>query len=99
MILCGFLLQGPTLLTLLMFPILVTMYVRLARREEREVLAEFGEVYARYAAGTPAFFPRLGRAARHAWAEEGDSMQQTQIGLANILSRRLLTRRYPKRDT
>jgi protein-S-isoprenylcysteine O-methyltransferase Ste14 len=65
-ILFGFVLQWPTLLTLLMFPILVTMYVRLARREEREVLAEFGEVYARYAAATPAFFPRLGRAARHA---------------------------------
>ena len=65
-ILFGFLLQWPTLLTLLMFPILVTMYVRLARREEREILAEFGEVYARYAAATPAFFPRLGRAVRHA---------------------------------
>ena len=48
-------------LTLLMFPILVTMYVRLARREEREVLAEFGETYAHYAVTTPAFFPRLGR--------------------------------------
>jgi len=66
LILFGFLVQWPTLLTLLMFPILVTMYVRLARREEREVLAEFGEVYARYAAVTPAFFLRLGRVARHA---------------------------------
>ena len=65
-IMLGFLLQWPTLVTLIMFPILVTMYVRLARREEREVLAECGEVYARYAAVTPAFFPRLGRAARHA---------------------------------
>jgi protein-S-isoprenylcysteine O-methyltransferase Ste14 len=61
LIMLGFLLQWPTLLTLLMFPILVTMYVRLARREEREVLAEFGGVYARYAAATPAFFPRLRR--------------------------------------
>jgi protein-S-isoprenylcysteine O-methyltransferase Ste14 len=58
-ILLGFLLQWPTLLTLLMFPILVTMYVRLAHREEREVLAEFGAAYARYAETTPAFFPRL----------------------------------------
>jgi len=38
--------------------------VRLARREEREVLAEFSEAYARYAATTPAFFPRLGRRPR-----------------------------------
>ena len=41
----GFLLQWPTLLTLLMFPILVVTYVRLARREEREVRAEFGAAY------------------------------------------------------
>lgn len=60
-IMIGFLVQWPTLLTLIMFPILVTMYVRLARREEREVQAEFGEVYARYARKTPAFFPHLGR--------------------------------------
>ena len=53
-------LQWPTILTLAMFPVLVTMYVLLARREEREVLAEFGEVYARYAERTPRFFPRLG---------------------------------------
>lgn len=58
LIMSGFLLQWPTLVTLAMFPILVYMYVRLARREEREVLAEFGEEYARYAAKTPAFFPR-----------------------------------------
>jgi protein-S-isoprenylcysteine O-methyltransferase Ste14 len=60
-IMLGFLLQWPTLLTLLMFPMLVTMYVRLAHREECEVLSEFGEVYARYAATTPAFFPHFGR--------------------------------------
>jgi len=44
--------------------ILVTMYVRLAHREEREVLTAFGETYARYAANTPAFVPRLGRQVR-----------------------------------
>lgn len=60
LIMLGFLLQWPTLLTLLMFPVLVTMYVRLARQEERDALVEFGEVYARYAARVPAFFPRLG---------------------------------------
>ncbi|MEO0827519.1 MAG: isoprenylcysteine carboxylmethyltransferase family protein [Cyanobacteria bacterium J06635_15] len=64
LIMFGFLLQWPTILTLPMFPILVWMYVQLARQEEREALAEFGEEYARYAAKTPAFFPNLGRAAR-----------------------------------
>lgn len=57
-IMVGFLLQWPTLITLAMFPILVFMYVKLAHREEREVLAEFGEAYARYAAVTPEFIPR-----------------------------------------
>ncbi|GAB4577385.1 MAG: isoprenylcysteine carboxylmethyltransferase family protein [Anaerolineales bacterium] len=57
-IMLGFLIQWPTLITLIMFPILVGMYVRLARREERESLAEFGEAYASYTASTPAFFPR-----------------------------------------
>jgi protein-S-isoprenylcysteine O-methyltransferase Ste14 len=57
-IMLGFLIQWPTIITLLMFPVLVTMYIRLARREEREAFAEFGDAYARYAAATPAFFPR-----------------------------------------
>lgn len=62
LIMLGFLLQWPTLITLIMFPILVLMYVRLARREERDALATFGPVYSHYAARTPAFLPRrLGR--------------------------------------
>ncbi len=60
----GFLLQWPTVLTLAMFPVLAYMYVRLARSEEREIAAGFGEQYARYAAETPAFIPRLGAASR-----------------------------------
>ena len=60
LIMLGFLLQWPTLITLIMFPILVTMYVLLARREEREALAEFGDQYRRYVARTPAFIPRMG---------------------------------------
>jgi protein-S-isoprenylcysteine O-methyltransferase Ste14 len=63
LIMLGFLLQWPTVLTLAMFPVLVWMYVRLAHREEREVRGEFGEAYARYAARTPAFIPRLRRTA------------------------------------
>jgi len=59
MIMSGFLVQWPTLVTLIIFPVLVTMYVRLARREEHEVAAEFGDEYARYAALTPGFIPGL----------------------------------------
>jgi protein-S-isoprenylcysteine O-methyltransferase Ste14 len=56
----GFLMQWPTLLTLLMFPVLVVMYVRLARMEEREALREFGPEYRVYMRRVPAFLPRLG---------------------------------------
>jgi protein-S-isoprenylcysteine O-methyltransferase Ste14 len=59
-IMLGFLLQWPTLLTLVMFPILVAMYVRLAHREEREARAQFGEAYERYARRVPGFIPRWG---------------------------------------
>ena len=58
-ILVGFLLQWPTLLTLLMFPVLVVMYLRLARREEQEALATFGDAYRRYMTTTPGWIPRL----------------------------------------
>jgi protein-S-isoprenylcysteine O-methyltransferase Ste14 len=59
-IMLGFLLQWPTLLTLLMFPVLEVMYVRLARMEEREALQEFGDEYRAYMQRVPAFLPRLG---------------------------------------
>jgi protein-S-isoprenylcysteine O-methyltransferase Ste14 len=59
LIMFGFLLQWPTLLTLAMFPVLVFMYVRLAKREEQEVAAAFGDRYHRYAADTPGWFPSI----------------------------------------
>jgi protein-S-isoprenylcysteine O-methyltransferase Ste14 len=58
LIMLGFLVQWPTLVTLAMFPVLVTMYVLLARREEREAETEFGDDYRQYAARTPRFIPR-----------------------------------------
>ena len=63
MIMFGFLLQWPTLLTLAMFPVLVWMYARLARAEERDAIDSFGDAYRRYAAHVPAFIPRLARPA------------------------------------
>jgi protein-S-isoprenylcysteine O-methyltransferase Ste14 len=60
-IMFGFLLQWPTLATLVMFPVLVTMYVRLAHREEREVRARFGPAWDEYASRVPAFVPRWHR--------------------------------------
>ena len=61
LVMFGFLLQWPTLLTLAMFPVLVWMYVRLARQEEREAIATFGDAYRQYALSVPAFIPRIGQ--------------------------------------
>jgi methanethiol S-methyltransferase len=61
-IMLGFLLQWPTVLTLAMFPVLLYMYLRLARREEHDAIAQFGEGYQRYMERVPAFLPGLRRA-------------------------------------
>lgn len=65
LIMFGFLLQWPTLLTLAMFPVLLWMYGRLATHEEREMERRFGEVWDAYAARTPRFVPRRKRVAAH----------------------------------
>ena len=69
LVMFGFLLQWPTLLTLAMFPVLTWMYVRLARSEEREAIDDFGDAYRRYAETVPGFIPRLGAA--HGAAGDG----------------------------
>ncbi|MCA1455451.1 isoprenylcysteine carboxylmethyltransferase family protein [Bradyrhizobium sp. BRP22] len=61
LVMFGFLLQWPTILTLAMFPVLTVMYVRLARREEQDARSAFGDAYARYAADVPGFIPKLSR--------------------------------------
>lgn len=61
LVMLGFLVQWPTLLTLAMFPILVFMYVKLARSEEREALTSFGNAYRTYMKDVPAFIPRFDR--------------------------------------
>lgn len=60
LVMFGFLLQWPTLLTLAMFPVLTFMYLRLARIEERNALAEFGDAYRRYMLDVPGYIPRIG---------------------------------------
>jgi len=70
LIMLGFLVQWPTILTIAMFPILTVMYVKLARNEEQDSIAEFGSAYMNYAKEVPAFFPRLARLFRP--SETGD---------------------------
>jgi protein-S-isoprenylcysteine O-methyltransferase Ste14 len=69
LIMFGFLLQWPTLLTLLMFPVLVWMYVRLARYEERDAETSFGDQWREYAARTPRFIPQRS----HPDSQSGDA--------------------------
>ena len=59
LILFGFLLQWPTLLTLVMFPILLLMYGRLAVTEEADMRTRFGDAYESYVRRTPRFFPHM----------------------------------------
>lgn len=49
----------PTLLTIPMYPILILVYLWLARKEDRDLKAAFGAEYEAYRAVTPAFFPKL----------------------------------------
>jgi len=47
----------PTIFSVALFPIIVIAYMLLARREERRMLAEFGDEYRAYRERTPMFFP------------------------------------------
>jgi len=55
----GFLVQWPTILTLLMFPVLIVMYWRLSIWEEREALRVFGVAYQDYSERVPRFIPKV----------------------------------------
>ncbi len=62
LIMFGFLLQWPTLVTLAMFPVLLVVYARLAKSEEDDMVREFGDAYEAYRQQVPAFVPRLSAA-------------------------------------
>lgn len=53
----GFMIQWPTLATLILWPFVIGMYVRLAKREEQDVLARHPEAYRAYTQFTPRFIP------------------------------------------
>lgn len=59
LLIAAFLIQWPTVITLIMFPVLVITYRRLATREEAELEARLGARYATYKHRVPMFFPRL----------------------------------------
>ncbi|MGI5854409.1 MAG: methyltransferase family protein [Bacillota bacterium] len=53
----GMLIEWATLPMLIMFPVMVFMYTRLAKREENDMIKEFGEDYKQYMAKTKMFIP------------------------------------------
>lgn len=57
--LLGSIVNWPTLPTLLMLPVLVLVYYRLARAEEADALAQFGDAYRAYQRITGMFLPRV----------------------------------------
>lgn len=65
----GFLVQWPTIITVLMWPVLVLSYYRLAKKEEELAVDEFDKEYKEYAREVPMFFPKLGSilADRQSW--------------------------------
>jgi protein-S-isoprenylcysteine O-methyltransferase Ste14 len=65
----GMLVQWPTIITIAAWPLLLTVYFRLARREEREAEALYGEAYRVYRARVPMFVPRLGSGPEPRWSE------------------------------
>lgn len=58
LVMVGFLLQWPTIPTLVLFPVFVLVYRLLAKSEEREVRRRFGRTWDDYAERTPRFLPR-----------------------------------------
>ena len=59
LLIVGFLLEWPTLITVLMAPILIWRYTRLSLDEEREMEEKFGQEYRKYTATTPRYLPKL----------------------------------------
>ena len=92
LIVIGFNVQWPTLPTLVMGPVLVVMYIWLARREDAELAMHFGEEYRSYAARTPAFVP-WARGRRISLEEEQQHAEKSTTAVPGRTPREHLTPR------
>lgn len=57
----GLMVQWPTILALIMWPVLIMMYIRLARKEEGDVEEMYGHLYLEYKKRVPMFLPNFKR--------------------------------------
>lgn len=73
LVIVGFLIQWPTLITLLMAPILIVRYILLAKKEEKYMIGHHGKSFADYAKNTPMFIPRIGDLISGDRGNEGDT--------------------------
>jgi protein-S-isoprenylcysteine O-methyltransferase Ste14 len=55
----GLMVQWPTLVTVLLWPVMVAAYYRLAKKEEKAMIEQFGLAYLEYRRSVPGFFPRI----------------------------------------
>ena len=81
----------PTVFSVALFPVIVLSYVLLAKKEERQMLAQYGDEYRAYRDRVPMFLPRradwrrlvrgpLGRSHHEADAPEGASRSGKEPG-------------------
>lgn len=70
LVIIGFLVQWPTLLTVIMAPMLIVAYFRLAIKEEQNMVLQFGDEYTKYVENHPAFFPPVSQWKKYLTASE-----------------------------
>lgn len=56
-VIVGFLVQWPTLVTVIMAPVLIIRYILLAKKEERKAIDEYGDSFRDYMQRVPAWIP------------------------------------------
>lgn len=65
LVMVGMLIQWPTIITALMFPVLIFVYYRLSKREEGDMIELFGDEYKHYMERTPMFIPEFEKKRGH----------------------------------
>lgn len=68
----GLMIQWPTLVTLLLWPLMFGVYYKLAMKEEARMIERFGQRYLGYKKSVPGFFPKF-------WMKKGCELSRRSI--------------------